>query len=1514
MSSNHLLAEHERIRSTSYHPQGTFLAIPPDELDQSLLSRFATMVEIFPDHLAVQEGDRALTYRQLDSAANQVANALMVLGGPEACAVALLFGMELECIIATLAVWKAAKFWVALDLRHPEARLHTILDDAQAPFILTTERHRELASALAGTQRQWLTVEQALADASADEPAVEIGPETYAYLVYTSGSTGSPKGVIENHTNILHMIYERGELVHPSSADRIALLLPPAAGGAIYNIVLALWYGAALMLFEFVEQGIKRFEEWLLAESITGMHAGVVLRTWLPTLDGSRPFPALRFLLLGAAPVYNEHVTAFQRYLGGTCILVNPYSSAEVRAASLFAMDANTNLSTQIIPVGFPPSWVTFEIWDENGQTLPSGATGEVVIFTQYMTPGYWRQPELTANVFGVDVAGRRYYRCGDVGRLDADGCLWILGRKDRQIKIRGYRVEPAEVEVELLNVAGVCEAAVVVQGIRDDENYLAAYVTLDPTRHLTEAELRQGITVRLPAYMVPRQITVMEKLPRNGYGKIDRPYLRSMPKIGQPRPDRIVEELVLVEESSMALNLPTDAVTKGEETLSQDRNIGEPCVHPTNDYIPFTPTEIEQTLVHRWERMVALYGPNLALEEADRTLTYTETNILANRIAHAILARRSSNAVPIGLIFDVECDLPMSILAVWKAGKFFTWLEPRQPLTRNQYMVAESGATLVVTNRKHEMLTRQLMSGASDIIVIEDLAEELPTDNPPVTSEASHPAYLIYTSGSTGQPKGTVELHGHLVHFMVDRQTLFQVSPHDRVAFLLFGVGFVVPMSALMYGGCLLPFQIKHEGLSRFSHWLIERRMTLIIGGADLRTWLLSLNGSQQFPDLRLLALCAGPSYLEHVQAFQRYLPEDCRFINVYSATETRFGTLWMLDRNSQVESRLIPAGYATDAAIVEIWDEKGLPCRVGATGEVVIFSPYVAAGYWKSPELTASRFGMDDQGRRFYRSGDLGRLDEDGCLWVLGRMDGQFKIRGNRVEIAEIEVALLELANVHEAAVIHFGDTDEDRVIMAFVASTARITGIELRKQLAVHLPDYMVPSMIVVLDELPHNANGKIDRPALQKLPITRQQNVAHTVKISTPTFDVPKSSMILTENLHSPHARTQNSRTQNSQSSKHHHPTGEHIPITSAEIELSPLHRWQQMVDRFGTNAALEEGDRIVTYAEFNTLANRIAHAILARNVPNDLPVALLFSIESDLHIGIFSIWKAGNFFVWLEPDQPIARNQYIVEDSSAPLVVTNRDHAELAHRLWPDAGNVIVIEELADDLPTYNPPLTLVGSDPAYLMYTSGSTGKPKGTVELHRNLLAAMVDRQAAFHFSTHDRVGNLSLASGWTFQAFGALLYGGCLLPFRAKEEGLTRFRQWLIGRRVTIAISGAILRTWLPTLDGSLHFPDLRAIICGAGPLYLEHWQAYHRYLSDDCVMVNAYAATECRSCTIYVMDKSSHFTTRLMPVGFTAPHVAVEIWDDKDKPVPVGESGEIVIFTAYAAAGYWKSPELT
>ncbi len=520
--------------------------------------------------------------------------------------------------------------------------------------------------------------------------------------------------------------------------------------------------------------------------------------------------------------------------------------------------------------------------------------------------------------------------------------------------------------------------------------------------------------------------------------------------------------------------------------TYSQQKEIRARLQHPTGRHLPLSEEEQARPLLERWVRIVKEFGENVAVQDANRRVTFAEINVLSNRIAHALVARRGLTTEPVALLFETEMDMPIAALAVWKARKFYTWIEPSQPLHRTQFMIEDAGISTVITSRKHLDVARQLWPNAADCIVIDDLDEESPSHDMPVSADTSLPAYLMYTSGTTGKPKGTLELQRNLLLMMAERLAPFRYTTHDRVAFLVPAAGSItIIVSALFYGACLLPFQLRDEGFTRLSQWLIDFKVTIAIGGTVLRAWIMTLDGLQHFPNLRMIAMGSGPMYREHVEAYKRYLPDECVLANFYSATEVRSVSIFLMDKGTQLETRLVPAGFSPPWVKIEIWDEHDKPQLPGVTGEIVVFTPYAAAGYWQAPELTATKFGVDVHGRRFCRMGDLGRVDENQCLEVLGRKDGQVKIRGNRVETAEVEVALLELNVVREAAVIAPGESDEARVLVAFVAADEGVVGNELRHQLATWLPSYMVPASIVILDELPRNANGKVARPLLHEM---------------------------------------------------------------------------------------------------------------------------------------------------------------------------------------------------------------------------------------------------------------------------------------------------------------------------------------------------------------------------------------------------------------------------------------------
>jgi amino acid adenylation domain-containing protein len=512
-------------------------------------------------------------------------------------------------------------------------------------------------------------------------------------------------------------------------------------------------------------------------------------------------------------------------------------------------------------------------------------------------------------------------------------------------------------------------------------------------------------------------------------------------------------------------------------------------CYHPSGTFIPFSHAAIEQSIVQRFEQQVQLYPNRLALQYEGHTWTYTELEQYANRIAHAILAVDDTPQVPVALLFEQGAQVIAAMLGALKAGKIYVPLDPLSPPQRLTSMLYDATAALLITNSHNLALAGQLALPGMSRLNVDTLDSATPDSRPGIISQPDDYAYIIYTSGSTGQPKGVVERHRNLLHHTMNYTNPCGFCADDRLVQLLsysFS-GAVTPIyGALLNGAALLPYDVHRYGIALLARWLIDNDITVFIGGSLFRALVNSLHTTTTFPHLRLLYCGAEALYKHDVDLYRQHFAPHCVLVNSLGATEMKIFRQYFIDHTTPLDTGSVPVGYAVQDNEVYIVNDQGTPLGSGEIGEIVVKSPYMAAGYWRQPELTRARFRPDPAGStaRLYYTGDLGLMQPDGCLVHMGRRDFQIKIRGHRVEIGEVEAALLEVNNVKETVVIATQTAAKAPQLIGYVVvQTPPAPSVsQLRRSLAQTLPAYMIPSAFVVLDILPRLPTGKVDRAAL------------------------------------------------------------------------------------------------------------------------------------------------------------------------------------------------------------------------------------------------------------------------------------------------------------------------------------------------------------------------------------------------------------------------------------------------
>jgi len=516
----------------------------------SILERFEEIVKLYPDKTAVKAPDFTLTYSELDTRSNIIANEIIARIGKESEPVAMLIDDGINSIITLFGIIKAGKFYVALDSWEPVDRLAGIIDDLQTNLIITDNINEEKALS---AKHQIMNVDGLGKNISSNKiESISMTPNSLLGIYYTSGSTGKPKGVLMNHRTIL-FAYCRKEM----SADHRYLNLFSYSFSASSGIFKCLLSGRALHLYPVQSMILSDLINYLIEEKITMIHLPVSMYRQLTTAKTSgAPFKKIEFLFLTGQSVFRSDIDAFKQHFSPKSKLVIGYSLNEAGAVTGFTIDRDTVIPDHCIPIGFANKHKEVSLLDDKGACVGEYQPGEIAVKSRYLSPGYWRNPELTREKFLPDPEGgdKRIYLTGDLARLNPEGYYEYIGRKDFQVKVRGFRIETEAVDAVLYSLDQIKDAVVVARNDHYGEKILIAYVVplfkknnrgllksyllnlrsfcktiilwvmgKERKQPLIIAKLRRALKERLPDYMIPTRFMILDELPLTPNGKVNR-------------------------------------------------------------------------------------------------------------------------------------------------------------------------------------------------------------------------------------------------------------------------------------------------------------------------------------------------------------------------------------------------------------------------------------------------------------------------------------------------------------------------------------------------------------------------------------------------------------------------------------------------------------------------------------------------------------------------------------------------------------------------------------------------------------------------------------------------------------------------------------------------------------------------------------------------------------------------------------------------------------------------------
>ncbi|MFD8757292.1 amino acid adenylation domain-containing protein, partial [Kitasatospora sp. NPDC059577] len=1412
-----------------------------------------------PDHTALVFEDQQLTYTQLHTHANQLAHLLSDHGvGPESL-VAVCLDRSTELVATLLAVLKTGAAYLPIDPSHPTDRIATMLDDARPAAIVTTS-----TSSLTALTIDIPTIHldrTDLTDRPNTEPPLTAHPDHPAYVIYTSGSTGRPKGVTITHRAIVNRLAWMQSAYPLDATDRVLQKTPFGFDVSVWEFFWPLLEGATMVVARpGGHQDPGYLVDLIQSRQVTVTHFVPSMLQAFVQEPAVANCTGLRAVFCSGEALPAELRDKFHALLDVP--LHNLYGPTEA-AVDVTAWDCSAPNAGASVPIGRPVWNTRVYVLNARLEPVPPGVDGELYLAGAQLARGYLNRPGLTAERFVAcpfGEPGRRMYRTGDLARWTAQGALAYAGRADDQVKIRGFRIELGEIQAALATHPAVAQAAVIAREDTPGDKRLVAYLVLGTEQSQAElgSSIRDFLSARLPDYMIPSAVVVLDALPVTVNGKLDQRALPA-PTHTTNRTDRT----------------PT---TPHEEVLCAvfAQVLDLPHVTPTDSFFDLGGHSLLAT------RLLSRIRTTLGIEVPMRTLFETPTpGALALRLDTATGTR------PAITVTERPERLPLSFAQqrLWFLGQLTgpsaTYNIPialrlTGTLDRNALQAA-----LIDLITRHESLRTVFPTGNGDprqrVLTPQELTFELLVTELDTPDDLPHA--ITHTTTRPFDLTTELPLRAHLITLTPDDHVLTVTIHHiaaDGWSLAPLGRDLTTAYTARLAGHA--------------PDW-----SPLPVQYADYTLWQRELLGSENDSE----ALLARQ--LSYWQEALADLPEDLPlpFDHPRPAIATQHGALVDLTVPADLHAALTHTARANGATLFMVLQTAlaTLLSHLGAGQDIPIGTPIAGrtddnlddlvglfvntlvlrTDLTGNPTFTQALARVRDTGLTAYTHQDIPfeRLVEELAPTRSMARHPLFQVMLSLQNTAE---ALVDLPGLHSTTLSTTSPSAKFdlsfEISETFDSADGSPTGLATRITYATDLFDQATIELL-----------GERWIRVLTALTTDPEAPIS-TVDV----LDTEERHRILT---------TWNDTAQ---------PT---TPATLPQL-------FQTQAARHPQAEAVIFGAQHLSYADLDARSNRLAHRLIAAGIGPESLVALALPRSVDLLTAMLAVLRSGAAYLPLDLAHPAARIAFQLDDARPSLVITSAASTVVPDgtsvpRLVLDGpeATAALTEQSGDPVADTDRTTPLLPTHPAYVIYTSGSTGRPKAVV-VHHAGLANQLAWLAADHGLAPDdvvlaRTSTAFDASVWELWhplASGAAV---CLAPDGLGGDPRALLR-YAAEHRVTVA---QFVPSQLATLLDEGRIGSLRRLFSGGEPLSVD----LTRRITDswNVPVTNLYGPTET---TVQIASATGDPTasTATVPLGRPVHNTRFLVLDAALRPVPPRVAGELYIAGPQLARGYLGRPALT